>query len=558
MKIDRRRFLASLSGAAAAPALRLGASAQALPQAVSPSRLASDPRRPQYHLLPPANWMNDPNAPIYWNGNYHMFYQYNPDGAYWGDMHWGHAVSPDMVHWRHLPVALSPTPGGPDAQGCFTGTAAVDDGRVAILYTGVCAAPLREATSKDSAHPLRESQCLVVAADPDLKTWIKTAAPVIAAPPPGLAVNGFRDPSPWRQGDWWYLVAASGIANQGGAVLLYRSKYLPGNLSENLHSWEYMHILSGRGRAGAGSSDPSDRFDPFDPWEVWECPEFFALGDWHVLIFSTAGKTYWQSGRLDAETMIFHPAQSGLADYGSFYAAKTQLDKDGNRILWGWIQEARPLAEYKAAGWAGLMSLPRVLTVADDGRLRFSVSPAVKQLRRREQKLSVTHDDESNRRQIAAMQVENCCGEILCRLRASSGPFRLILSGSDKDAAVWLMLEWDHEDAANRNSSPDNSTLNNSSAGNSTPVGHLSIDGHPLPPLDSLNSGEDSDFELRIYVDGSVLEIFIRDQLAWTKRFYPAGSAAQNLRLQWTGRTTTIEQLSVWQLAPISPDRLTA
>ena len=85
----------------------------------SAAELASDPRRPQYHLLPAANWMNDPNGPIYWKGQYHMFFQYNPNGAYWGDMHWAHAVSPDMVHWRHLPVALSPTPGGPTVKGVF-------------------------------------------------------------------------------------------------------------------------------------------------------------------------------------------------------------------------------------------------------------------------------------------------------------------------------------------------------------------------------------------------------------------------------------------------------
>ena len=70
-------------------------------------RLAADPLRPQYHLLPAANWMNDPNGPIFWNGRYHMFYQYNPNGAFWGDMHWGHAISPDTVHWKHLPIALS-------------------------------------------------------------------------------------------------------------------------------------------------------------------------------------------------------------------------------------------------------------------------------------------------------------------------------------------------------------------------------------------------------------------------------------------------------------------
>ena len=131
MKTGRRNVLAALTGAAALPFLRAIAPAQAAEeQSPAPSSgesstakrisLAEDPLRPQFHLLPRANWMNDPNGPIYWNGQYHMFYQFNPDGAYWGNMHWGHAVSPDMVHWRHLAVALAPTPGSPDADGCFT------------------------------------------------------------------------------------------------------------------------------------------------------------------------------------------------------------------------------------------------------------------------------------------------------------------------------------------------------------------------------------------------------------------------------------------------------
>src|ERR1041385_4095249 len=64
-------------------------------------RLASDPLRPQYHLLPAHNWMNDPNGPIFFHGRYHMFYQYNPKAAVWGNMNWAHATSPDMIHWRH-------------------------------------------------------------------------------------------------------------------------------------------------------------------------------------------------------------------------------------------------------------------------------------------------------------------------------------------------------------------------------------------------------------------------------------------------------------------------
>jgi beta-fructofuranosidase len=153
MKIDRREFLYSLLGTASLSALSTPARASSLLDSVAAGRLASDPRRPQFHLLPAANWMNDPNGPIYWNGSYHMFLQYNPNAAVWGDMHWYHSVSKDLVHWKHLPVALAPTPGGPDADGCFSGTAVVREGQVVLLYTGVLSRTARTACVRRSAWP---------------------------------------------------------------------------------------------------------------------------------------------------------------------------------------------------------------------------------------------------------------------------------------------------------------------------------------------------------------------------------------------------------------------
>jgi beta-fructofuranosidase len=115
--MNRRELLKTAGGLAVARTagctqLRAAMSAAQGSSALK-ARPARDPRRPQFHLLPAANWMNDPNGPIYWNGHYHMFFQYNPEGAYWGNMHWGHAVSPDMVHWKHLPVALGRRPAVP-------------------------------------------------------------------------------------------------------------------------------------------------------------------------------------------------------------------------------------------------------------------------------------------------------------------------------------------------------------------------------------------------------------------------------------------------------------
>ena len=98
--------------------------------------LQTDPHRPHYHFLPPANWLNDPNGLIQWNGEYHMFYQYNPNGPFHGTIHWGHAVSADLVHWRHLPIALAPEAGTADEDGCWSGCAVDDSGVPTLIYSG--------------------------------------------------------------------------------------------------------------------------------------------------------------------------------------------------------------------------------------------------------------------------------------------------------------------------------------------------------------------------------------------------------------------------------------
>src|SRR5574338_702642 len=92
--------------------------------------------RPQYHFTAPANWMNDPNGLVQWQGVTHLFYQHNPTAPVWGDIHWGHAASRNLTHWQHLPVALAPTPGGPDAGGVWSGCMVDWDGLPAAVYTG--------------------------------------------------------------------------------------------------------------------------------------------------------------------------------------------------------------------------------------------------------------------------------------------------------------------------------------------------------------------------------------------------------------------------------------
>jgi len=507
MKINRRKFLSSSIASVAA----LSASHSTLARAwdlVPASALASDPRRPQFHLLPARNWMNDPNGPIFWNGNYHMFFQYNPHAAVWGDMHWNHAVSPDMVHWRHLPIALAPTPGGPDADGCFSGSAVVNNGVVTFIYTGIVTSPPEQATLRDGKNNFRESQLYATSRDPELITWTKQPAPVIATPPPGLHVTGFRDPAPWRMGDTWYMAVGSGLEHEGGVVLLYKSS--------DLRNWEYLHFLA------RGNGKPGSETNPVDSGDMWECPDFFALGDKHVLIYSTLGKVFWQVGDLDTKEMLFHPLKTGILDFGSFYAPKTQLDKSGNRILWGWVPETRPEAEFSASGWAGLFSLPRIITLGKDNTLRFTVAGEVDALREKEQRVALNPSQ--------GVHLKDACGELLCTVKQGSEPFAF--------------------DLVDANAAPNAPSLLSISTAN---FQDLSVDQKSL----TISRAQDEPLELHFYIDGSVIELFVNKQAMFTKRFYYPGPTAPEIGIKIAGNTAGIQRLSLWQLRPISKDRLT-
>src|SRR3984885_3721035 len=216
LRNSRRHFLKSSAAAAALTALR--------PQnlfSADTNNLASDPLRPQFHLLPAKNWMNDPNGPIFWRGKYHMFFQYNPNYAVWGDMHWNHVVSDDMIHWRPLPIALAPTADDDDADGCFTGSAVNDNGTPTIIYTGVKSVAADRATLRDGHHNFRETQLLATSKDPNLLTWEKFPKPVIE-PPQDSNLTGFRDPFLFQlnAAGPWYCGIASGQFKKGGRVLL--------------------------------------------------------------------------------------------------------------------------------------------------------------------------------------------------------------------------------------------------------------------------------------------------------------------------------------------------
>jgi len=473
------------------------------------ARLAADPLRPQFHLLPAKNWMNDPNGPIYWKGHYHMFFQYNPNAAVWGDMHWAHAVSDDMIHWRHLPIALAPTPGWDDADGCFTGSAVDDNGVATILYTGVKTVPPERATLRDGVHNFRETVCLATSGDPQLRAWTKWKTPVIE-PPQDPRITGFRDPFLWRDHDTWYLGVASGIRKEGGNVRLYRSK--------DLRQWEYLHLLA------SGKWTEKESVNPVDSGEMWECPDFFPLGQKHVLLYSTAGGVYWETGELDPKELVFHSEKRGVLDYGAYYAQKTQLDAHGNRILWGWITEKRSDDELRTAGWAGCMALPRVLSIGSEGGLEMRFAPAAQSLRAKNIVLPPPQVGVPARR----IEIKNLAGEFAWE--SIAGRETRFSLGDRTGEWFSVMLEKTQD-------SGDKLTVNGKTIG--------------------LPQSTKSVRELHLFLDGSVAELLCDEKYAITSRIYRTPDGPLSL----AGADSDYKEvtsLEAWQLRAISSDRLTS
>ena len=300
-----------------------------------------------YHLMTPGGWMNDPNGFCYFQGYYHVFYQYYPYSAAWGPMHWGHARSKDLVSWETLPTAL--TPGDPeDEDGCFSGSAVVKDDKLFLIYTG------HHYYGDNDPDHFWQNQNLAYSTDGIHFT--KYAHNPIIAKAPVDNTQHFRDPKVWQADDHYYLVLGSQDQQGLGRVLLYRS--------DDLMDWTYLGPI-------AGAKDV--QHEGF----MWECPDLFNLNGQQVLLTSPQGikatdKQYlnlFQTGYFIGQLDYQQPQLQQRTDFQEldhghdFYATQTVLTPDGRRVVLGWMAMWESQMPEQADGWAGALTLPRELTL---------------------------------------------------------------------------------------------------------------------------------------------------------------------------------------------------
>jgi beta-fructofuranosidase len=498
--------------------------------------------RPLAHLRPETGWTNDPIGPLWWHDRTHLFHQYNPHAGAWDRPHWGHLVTEDLVHWHRRPIALSPGPGGADADGCYSGCVVIDGEQAVMVYTGV-----RGPLGPDE----EQTTCLARSTDPLLDRWVKEPTNPVTVPPEHLDLIGFRDPFVWREdGRWWQLVGA-GIRGIGGAALLFSS--------DDLLDWTEEGAMLTAEELGPPSTVGA----------MWECPALFRSGDDDVLLLNVHDgvNTDHPIAVVGERTGTrFLPRRVQRLDLGpELYAPCLHTDQRGRVMVWGWSMEATSFETQREAGWAGVLSWPRELTVRDD-EVHVAPLPETRGLRARQLRVDLERRDNGVYRASAplpdAFELEALLGpgsdrhEVRVRCDPTHREYTAIVI--DRAAGeVWLDRS---------RSSVDVTTRGGRVGGSFRTIGRPvrpsdRTDGGTPPAAPQQDGGPDeaadpdagTPLPVRIVVDRSLLEVFIAERVSLTARIYPALPDSLGLEVVTTDLEDVLE-LGVWELGSIWAD----
>lgn len=453
--------------------------------------LTHDPYRPGYHIVNSEDTVDpfDVNGAIFWKGRYHLFYIFQDSRGH----NWGHVSSFDLVHWRHHPTGL--------VSGMFSGNCFVNkEGVPTMCYHG----------------QLRGGNTMAIALDDQLNTWRK----LNLITPKTVEGNKFHgkyhswDPCGWLEGDTYYAIFGGKDGNKAGVV---KSKALEG-------PWEYVGDLM------------AHSIGDIEINEDVSCPDFFKIGDKYMLLCLNhkRGCRYylgqWKNEQFYPE---FHERMSWVD--GEFYAPKSLLDGKGRRIMWAWIRDRRHDDNRGEYGWNGTLSLPRVLSLGDDGMLRIEPPEELNILRSNPKKmadLTVKADSQVPLKDILGNSIE-----ISVEMSPAGAEQFGVKVCASPDGQEQTLIYYDAED----------NKLKIDTNQSSLTEGPKKIEGGPL----ELKPGEP--LKLRVYVDKSVIEVFANSRQAVTRRIYPSRKDSVNVAVFSKGGFVKVCNIRAWKMMPSNP-----
>lgn len=460
-----------------------------------------EPHRPRYHFTPDSMWMNDPNGLVYFEGEYHLFYQYHPHSTVWGPMHWGHAISTDLLHWEHQPVALYP-----DSLGwIFSGSAVADHHNTSGLgkdgTTPLIAVYTYHNSDLEKQGSLKyQYQGLAYSLDKG-RSWTKYAGnPVLDNP----GMKDFRDPKVvWHEPTQkWIMTLAV-----GDHIRFYTSP--------NLLNWTFASEFGKEIGAHGG---------------VWECPDLFELDvenkptekKWVLLVSINPGgpnggsATQYFTGSFDGTSFVPETTETRWVDHGKDNYAGVSFagipDQDGRRIVVGWMSNWQYATKVPTARWRSAMTIPRTFHLVDhDGTATLYSRPVAELENLREPEITIepitlTPNDQHSQSETIIPETAEIHLVFDFSTDSAATSFGLIIGN---DQSQQLVAGYDREAGAfyiDRNQAGDGSFSADFKGKHSAPY----------------QAGGEKTISMRIFLDVASLEFFAQDgAVVLTDIFFP-------------------------------------
>ncbi|WP_240501838.1 sucrose-6-phosphate hydrolase [Bacillus sp. MUM 13] len=469
----------------------------------------NSPYKMAYHIVPPASWMNDPNGLIYWEGYYHVFFQFHPYDVKTGWMHWGHVRSRDLVHWERLPIALYPLDEY-DRDGCFSGSAVDDNGVLTLVYTG-------NIFIDKELDDVDECQCIATSAD-GIHFEKDLSNPVIKKHPENGSGH-FRDPKVWKKDGFWYMAVGT-RKDYTGKILLYRS--------ECLRNWDYIGVMA--------ESDEEKGY-------MWECPDFFELEGKHILLASPQGmeargdsyqnlyQSVYMIGELDYKSGKYSYHTFEELDGGfDFYAPQTFMDHKGRRLMFAWMDMWESKMPSQKYGTAGSLTIPRELVIREN-RLVMKPAEDLKLLRGKKAEIpAFLSKGEHLIPDINGDTLEICISFDLASSDASEFGLKVRCSEDGREETAVSYSQKDGYLTFNRNKSGE---------------GDGGVRRVKLQMRDA------AALTLHLFLDRSSLEIFANDgEAVMSGRIYP-NQESRNIKVFSANGTVSVASFECWNLKDI-------